>query len=486
MKKFIIIITYIIMFSDNLMKNIIRPQLTFVFLCLALTTQTFCGGIMELMNQPDKLPVLVTSAASPKCLQIAAKDFQEDFSEATGSKIDIVNKIPENKPAIIVSVIDSCPLLNSYIKNRKLNVDGIRGKWESFIIQPVENKLVVAGSDPRGAMFGLYELSERLLGTDPLKFWTGHIPARKNKLVWRDGVVKEGPPTFKYRGFFINDEDSLLGWKKVDRIVEPEVYEEILETICRLKGNMIAPAMYANYVDKKTRELVNDRALFYTASHLEILLTNPSVGYWDKFTKAKYGKVLPYSFVRYPKEMEAFWRDSVKHHKNYLNIWPIGLRGFDDRDFSETDDAAPKTIEERAELTEKAITAQMEVLKNELPKNAKPISSLTMRGEVYEQYKTGKMNLPEDAILIWQDSGSFATVPFLPEGAEQTRKGGNGIYYHLSYCDNQWVQWVPLNVIQNEFKKVMSQQTDEELIKIVTLQYHSDIDKIKKILDHQS
>ncbi len=441
----------------NLIKNIRWVQLTLTLLCLAFTSQTFCGEIMELMNESNKLPVLVISAAAPKCLQIAAKDFQEDFYEATGQKLEIVNKIPKGKTVIIAGVADQCSLLKSIDAKYKIDLGKLHDKWETFVIQPINNKniLIVAGSDPRGAMYGIYELSERLLGTDPLKFWTGHIPDRQDKLVWRDGIIKEGPPTFQYRGLFINDEDSLLCWKNVDRNVEPEVAEEILETICRLKGNMIAPAMYANYMTEKTRQLVHDRELFYTASHLEILLTNPSVGYWDRFTKAKYGKALPYSFVRHPKEMEAFWRDSVKRHGKFLNVWPIGLRGFDDRDFSETDDSAPKTVEERAALTGKAITVQRAVLKKELSRNVKPITSLTMRGEVYEQYKTGKMNLPEDAMLIWQDSGSFATVPFLPEGAEQTRKGGNGIYYHLSYCDNQWVQWVPLNVIQNEFKKVI-------------------------------
>ncbi|RKX40118.1 MAG: hypothetical protein DRP64_13155, partial [Verrucomicrobia bacterium] len=373
------------------------------------------GEGLELLG-PSRVPVLLLSETAPSCLKLAAQDFQEDFFEATGQSLKIVNQIPKGNPIILAGVAGQCAFLESLDATHKTGFEKLHGKWETFVIEPLADKniLIVAGSDPRGAMYGLYELSERLLGTDPLKFWTGHVPDRKDGLVWRDGTIKEGPPTFQYRGFFINDEDSLLCWKNVDRNVEPEVYEEILGTICRLKGNMIAPAMYANYMTGETRQLVHDRGLFYTASHLEILLTNPSVGYWDRFTKANYGKALPYSFVRHPEEMEAFWRDSVKRHGDYLNVWPIGLRGFDDRDFSETDEAAPKTVEERAALTGKSIIVQRKVLAEELPQGEKPLTSLTMRGEVYEQYKTGQMNLPEDAMLIWQDSGSDATMPFLP------------------------------------------------------------------------
>jgi len=424
------------------------------FLCLVFASHVFGGEGMELLGRSN-VPVLLISETAPPCLKIAAKDFQQDFLEATGLTLEVVHKVPTGKTTILAGVADQCAFLKSLDAIHKLGFEKLHGKWETFTIEPLagENILIVAGSDPRGAVYGLYELSERVLGTDPLKFWTGHVPERKEGLVWQDGTLREGPPTFQYRGLFINDEDSLLCWKNADRNVEPEVYEEILATICRLKGNMIAPAMYANYMTEETRQLVHDRGLFYTASHLEILLTNPSVGYWDRFTKEHYGKALPYSFVRHPEEMEAFWRDSVKRHGDYLNVWPIGLRGFDDRDFSETDEAAPKTVEERAALTGKSIIVQHRVLREELPQGAHPLTSLTMRGEVYEQYKTGRMNLPEDAMLIWQDSGSDATMPFLPEGSERTRKGGNGIYYHLSYCDNQWVQWVPLNVVQHEFQK---------------------------------
>ena len=408
------------------------------------------------MHPAGDPPTLVLSKTAPSCVRIAVKDLAHDFQEITGYTLEIVSNLPDKGTAIVIGIAGESDPIKSLTPRCEAELASLRKKWETFLIYPInKDVLLVAGSDARGTMYGVYELSERLLGTDPLKHWTGYVPDPLEQVSWKDGIVKEGPPTFQYRGFFLNDEDSLLAWKKVNREVEPEVYEEILETICRLKGNMIAPAMYANYMSPESQQLVHDRGLYYTASHLEILLTNPSVGYWDRFVQKQYGKALPYSFVRHPEEMEAFWRDSIKRHQPHRAVWPIGLRGFDDRDFVETDPNAPKTIEERAALTGESIAVQKRVLEEVLGPTTAPPCTLTMRGEVYDQYKTGKMNLPEETILIWQDAGSTATFPTLPQGEEQNRAGGNGVYYHLSYCDNQWVQWVSPALIQQEFSKII-------------------------------
>ena len=414
-----------------------------------------------LLDAKSRLPSLVLDPNTPSCLELAANDFLTDFYEATGHRLAVKKKVCSGV-TIIAGVVDSNRMINEIEKRGLIDLSSVRGQWESFLIQPVlvgsHQTIVVVGSDPRGAMFGLYELSERLLGTDPLKLWTGFVPERLNRVVWHDGTLFEGPPTFRYRGFFLNDEDSLLGWKSEDRVVEHEIYEKVLETICRLKGNMIAPAMYARYMTPETQQLVHDRGLFYTASHLEILLTNPSIGYWGSFTHQLTGERLPYSYVRHPEEMRSFWRDSVQRHQSHLAIWPIGLRSSDDRDFVESDPSAPKTVADRAALTGAAIRDQLDVLRTELGNEAAPLTSLTMRGEVHAQYKTGKIGLPDETLLIWQDAGSWGTMEDLPKGDECQHPGGNGVYYHLSYCDNQWVQWVPLGLIQQEFRKIVEAQ----------------------------
>ena len=450
------------------MKNIRCTIITLAFLCLALTTKSFSGEFMELMNESNKRPVLVISETAPKCLQIAAKDFQEDFYEATGQKLEIANKIPRGKTVIIAGVADSCPILKSIDEKYKINLGKLHGKWETFLIQPIINNniLIVAGSDPRGAMYGIYELSERLLGTDPLKFWTGHIPDRQDKLVWRDGIIKEGPPTFQYRGLFINDENSLLAWKgekPSDGVVEPEVQAKIIETICRLKGNLIAPAMYAKYMTPETLKLVYDRGLFYTASHMELLLANPMV-YWQSFCQEHWNKKFDYSYIKHPEKLRAFWIDSIKRHRDYDNIWPIGLRGLQDWAFWRSDPAAPNTLEGRAGIVGKVLNEQLDMLKQNLPKDISPPVSLALYAELETLYRTGTMGVPDYVTLIWCDKGWVALLRDLPNSEEQKRSGGNGVYFHIGNCDRQLTQWVPLEHLQQEFKKVINHKATKYVL----------------------
>lgn len=104
----------------------------------------------------------------------------------------------------------------------------------------IPEALIVAGSDERGAMYGLYEVSERLLGTDPQKFWTDAVPHRVKSARWDQGMVVQGPPTFRFRGWFVNDEHALLGWhhrEGEDNSIKAEDWAEIFETICRMRGN---------------------------------------------------------------------------------------------------------------------------------------------------------------------------------------------------------------------------------------------------------
>jgi hypothetical protein len=426
------------------------------------------------VSSQEMSPVLLFQPGTSTILEHAVDDFVEDSLECTNKEYQVVDSASGELPVVILfAVIDQSPLLKDLEDRGLIDVSAVRDKWESFVIQPIRSPwpgtgkaLVVAGSDERGAMYGLYEASERLFGTDPMKFWTGTKPEHKDYVVWDDGKITAGPPAFRYRGLFINDEDYLLAWKgdnPDDRVVEAEIYTEVFETICRLKGNMIAPAMYAVYMDPESRKLASDRGLYYTASHLEILLANPMI-HWHGYSKEHFGEHLPYSFVRYPEELGHFWEDSIQRHQDYLNIWPLGLRGQDDRDFVHTDSAAPKTLEDRAALTADAIEFEQELLRKYFEPEDECLTTVTMRGEGLRQYKSGKMGVPDETILVWEDNGSRALLPNLPNEEEQKRPGGNGIYYHLTYCDHQWTQWVPLELIRDEFRKALDQNADKYVL----------------------
>ena len=421
-------------------------------------------------------PVLLVEAVAPECVQLAAADFAKDCREATNRRIKVVKTRPAKARVLLVAgVVGQSPVLADLEKRGYLDCASLRGKWETFCIKSirspwpnVEQALVVVGSDKRAAMYGLYEISERAFGTDPMKFWTGHKPDLRDRVDWNQGELREGPPTFDYRGLFINDEDLLIGWKgwANDRTIEPEVYAAIFETICRLKGNLIAPAMYANYMDSASRKLADARGLIYTASHLEILLANPSGHRWEAFCKEKYGRNLVYSFNQNPEAMRQFWLESIQRHKPYENLWPIGLRGNEDNDFVQYDTTVPKTAAGRAEYVTRVMGEELKLLQDQLGADSKPVTTLTMRGDVDAQYRTGKLVVPEETLLVWGDEGSTARFgkTSLPTEKEAARSGGNGVYYHLTYCDNQWVQWVPLKVVQEELAKAVAAKANRYVL----------------------
>ncbi|MEN6345020.1 MAG: glycosyl hydrolase 115 family protein [Armatimonadia bacterium] len=439
----------------------LRPLVAAVALVLATGCLAASDFVIVGNGFPDALILL--PPGTPTCLQYAARDLIQDCYEATGRRLRVVSSVSGEARAVICPlVVDQSDLLTRLERKGLLTCAPLRGKWETYLLQPLPHPLpgtgsmlVVAGSDPRGAMYGLYELSERAFATDPMKLWTGHRPTPRSRAVFT-GTLLEGPPTFKYRGFFINDEDFLRGWLKTNtdyRVLEHAAYEQILETICRCKGNLLAPAMQADYMSAETRKLVSDRGLVYTASHLETLLSNPQ-NYWRRYCAEHWGGYVDYSYGTQRARMEQFWRDSVRYHRPYESIWPLALRGLGDTPFWTNDPFAPKDSAARAELTSRAVTDQLQLLKSELGPEAKPLTSWTMYNEVLDLYRTGKLKVPDEVMLIWPDD-NHGHLRSLPGPQERQRSGGNGVYYHLTFCDNQWVQWIPLEMIRDEFKAVV-------------------------------
>ena len=414
-------------------------------------------------------PVLLLDDTAPTQLRYAAKDFTEDAREATGKQIvTLTTTSAHARVAIIVGVAGASSRLNALEREGRIDLAVLRGKSESFLIRTlphpspgIDDALLIIGSDANGAMYGLYEASERAFGTDPLKFWTDYVPPHQDRVLWSVGDVIEGPPSFAYRGMFINDEDCLIGWKGVDptdMVIEDDVYAKILETICRLKGNLIAPAMYAHYMTPATRQMAHDRGLYYTASHLEVLLSNPQ-NYWKDFSQRKWGQAFDYSYTMNPDKLREFWQDSIDRNKQYRSIWPVGLKGITDFAFWVSDPHAPKTMPERAEVVNSALHDQMELLGRSVTAG-EPIGTLTMREEVLDLYNTGRIKLPDNVILVWDDDGSKAKMRQLPQGETRNRAGGNGVYYHVAYCDNQWVQWVSPELIRDEFRGIVEAKAD--------------------------
>jgi hypothetical protein len=441
--------------------------LFFSFPVAGATHATHKANVMSMCRNGKTDVAIVLDSSITTTAKIAAGDIANDFKESTSFKPAIANALPAKSFIILpVNLSQDNKFFNRLKSRHDIDVKSLQGKWESYKIIPVkdgfkkgQDVLLVAGSDARGTMYGLYKVSEKVLGTDPQKLWTDAIPVKVKNPQWKYGTVEKGEPTFKYRGWFVNDENYLLSWKgpdKDDMRIEPEVWAQIFETICRLGGNFYTITEYGWSPDSTTLQLANDRGLYVMGSHMHMLISNTSFE-WFPWTKEKYGKELPYDWSSNKKEMTAFWEEAVKKYRNYLAIWPVGLKSWNDRDFRDTDPGAPKTVEGRTEFTNEAIAAQEKLLKDNLdPSKGKPICTFVMRGDPVDQIHTGKLKFPDNTIVLWPDNPSFGMMGEVPTKEDFARNPYHGIFFHLTYCDNQWVQWTPLKQVQHELMKAVN------------------------------
>ncbi|MDP4205078.1 MAG: glycosyl hydrolase 115 family protein [Bacteroidota bacterium] len=422
---------------------------------------------LHLTGKAVKTSVLLPTNTST-IIKYAVDDIQKDCKEATGSAFIVESQLPANATTVIIPFeVSNIPMeVATLEKEGKVDFSSLQGKWESYVIKPLKdpfnkgyNVLLVAGSDGRGAMYGLYDISEKVFGTDPQKLWTDAKPKKVSNAVWNFGTVTKGEPTFKYRGWFVNDENYLLSWKgpnKDDMRIEPEVWADIFETMCRMRANFYTIIEYGWSPDSTTLKLANDRGLSVMGSHMHMLIANTSHE-WGPFVQNKYGKDLPYDWSTNRDEMISFWEESVKKYKDYLAIWPVGLKSWNDRDFCETDPGSPRTPEGRTIFTNDAIREQTKLLDKYLdPSKGKPICSYVMRGDPVLQYHTGKLKFPENTVILWPDNPSFGMMGEVPTKEDFARNPLHGIFFHLTYCDNQWVQWTPLKQVQHELLKAVN------------------------------
>ena len=179
----------------------------------------------------------------------AAGDLVNDIRMVSGAEPQLIKNTSSSTPTILIGTIGKSPLIDQLVSEGKLDVSAVKGQWESFLIQTVDGNLVVAGSDKRGTIYGIYDISEKI-GVSPW-YWWADVPVRKSESLYvKAGKYIQPSPKVKYRGIFINDEGwGITPWasKTFDKElgdIGPKTYAKVCELILRLKGNMLAPAMH--------------------------------------------------------------------------------------------------------------------------------------------------------------------------------------------------------------------------------------------------
>jgi len=375
----------------------------------------------------------------------AVRDLQNDVELVTGVTPAIVdNRARLGSQAIIVGTIGKSPLIDRLIRSRKIRVDLIAGKWESFQIQVVPNPfpgvasgLVIAGSDKRGTIYGIYDVSEQI-GVSPWHWWADVPVPHKDALFVKPGVYTEGPPAVKYRGIFLNDEAlSLTGWvKEKYGNYSHHFYEKVFELLLRLKANSLWPAMWDNAFnedDPLNAKLADECGIVMGTSHHEPMLRAQQE--WKRHGTG------PWDYSKNADTLRKFWDEGIERNGDYESIITLGMRGDGDLPLSESANVA---------LLEKIVDDQRRIIASRINKNLSEVpQDWALYKEVQQYYENG-MRVPDDVTLLWCDD-NWGNVRRLPTDEERKRSGGAGVYYHFDYVGDprsyKWLNTIPITKV---------------------------------------
>lgn len=373
----------------------------------------------------------------------AIGDLQADIERVTSRKPAVVHQQPSATHPVIIGTVGKSALIDRLIASGQLDGSKLIGKWESFVIATmkhpapgIECALVIAGSDKRGTIFGIYELS-RQIGVSPWYFWADAPVMQRAELYIKPGVFESGEPKVKYRGIFINDEaPALRRWAEQHfGGFNQKFYAHVFELILRCKGNYLWPAMWLpvafNDDDPGNPRLADEYGIVMSTSHHEPMMRAHHE--WERFGGGLW------NYEKNKQQLHDFWRGGIKRMGDFESVVTVGMRGDGDEALSEKT-AVP--------LLKQIIADQRRILTEVTGKPAPQIPQVwALYKEVQDYYDKG-MRVDDDIIILFSDD-NWGNVRFLPRPGEARHPGGYGMYYHVDYVGSP-VSYRWLNVTQIE------------------------------------
>ena len=412
----------------------------------APTTDTYVvpnagPGRFPLSADGRSAPLHVSSADHPGVVR-AARDLRADIGRASPAEPTVsIDTLPNARQVVIIGTIGKSPVIDRLVRAGKLDTRNLAGRWETFVVQIVskpqpgiDQALVIAGSDKRGTIYGIYDVSDQI-GVSPWHYWAD-VPVRKQPALYvLPGRHTDGEPAVKYRGIFINDEaPALSGWTR-EKFggFNSKFYEKVFELVLRMKGNYLWPAMWGNaFADDDTLSprIADEYGVVMGTSHHEPLTRAQAE--WRKYGKGEWNYETNDSVLR------EFWRGGIRRMGTRENIVTVGMRGDGDE---------PMTRGTAIALLERIVADQRKIIAEETKKDPSQTPQLwALYKEVQDYYDRG-MQVPDDVILLFADD-NWGQIRRLPAPGAQ-RPGGYGVYYHFDYVGGpRNYKW--LNTVQIE------------------------------------
>ena len=392
----------------------------------------------------------------------AANDLGDDVRKVTNipSLVIVTNSSQVNfntlPNSIIVGTIGKSKVIDKLIKQKKIDVKKVRGQWESYLIDVVDGSLVIAGSDKRGTIYGIYEISQRI-GVSPW-YWMADAPVKHQDEVWYDGGrIVQPSPKVKYRGIFINDEWPSFGtWCNTHfGGVNSKAYEHIFELLLRLKANYFWPAMWAtafNEDDPESPRLADEMGIVMGTSHHE-----PMMRSHQEYLHRK-EQVGPWDYATNKERVDQFFREGMERNKDFDNLVTIGMRGDGDVAMGNGDDA------ENMKTLRNVIDGQRKIIKD-IYGRADAVPQLWAIFTEVQRYYDAGFTVPDDVTLLLCDN-NWGYIRRMGRDFERKRKGGLGLYYHIDMNGGPWNdRWVNTTTVP-------------KLREQLNLAYQSGIDRI--------
>lgn len=391
-----------------------------------------------LINRDNKVEIYM-DANDCKGVSYAANALVKDIIKVSGSKAvltsdaglkdknttrkDAADKNAAGKPTILVGTIGHSAAIDQLIRQKRISGNLLKGKREKFIITVVDGQLVIAGSDRRGTIYGIYELSQQM-GVSPWYDWADVPVVHHDSIFVNKGVYTDGEPAVRYRGIFLNDEaPCLTSWVKNTYGTDygdHRFYQRVFELILRLRGNMMWPAMWgwAFYADDPENEKTADEmGVVMSTSHHEPMARNH-----QEYARNRKGWG-PWNYQKNKENLQKFFREGIERMKGTEQIVTIGMRG--DGDEAMSDEADTR-------LMTNIINDQRKIIADVTGKKASETPQVwALYKEVLDYYDKG-MKVPDDVTLLLCDD-NWGNVRRVPNAKERKHKGGWGLYYHVDY-----------------------------------------------------
>ena len=432
-------------------KDIKMRGIFLVMLCIAAMAQAAAkDDVFSWYDGGPHISYSLSKSVSP-VVTTAIQMWGEDMMDVTGAKL----KKEGNDAKVRIVQMDKDKAAEKSLKAAGIDVETLKRRKDAFCIKVTGNQLIVAGGNGRGTAYGILELS-RMAGVSPWKWWADEMPEKRKRLEVPADFHTEQSPSVEYRGIFINDEDwstQPWSWRTFSParpgMISAVAYKQVFKLLMRLRANAIWPAMHESsipfFLIPGAKEVADSCGIVIGTSHCEPMMRN-NAGEWNTKERGAY------NYIKNKEGVQNYWTERLKESGKYENIYTIGMRGIHDGAM----EGVGKNLDDQTAALQQVIDDQRVMLGKYISKHVEQIpQQFVPYKEVLKVMENGLV-VPDDVILTWCDD-NYGYMTRLSDSLQQKRKGGAGVYYHLSYWgrphDYLWLSTTQPGLIYNEMRE---------------------------------